>query len=150
MKKIKIISIVAVAMAVTISVGFTSCSKNRDIEVEVDKSKLIREKWYNTIQGYRIEFRKDSTYSYEHSKFGNGEGNYRIYETIEDQELWFSDDETFNTTMFKILVNGSTVFNEIWVYHYIYFSTPNIAVDFYLNNEILPDDFKVYIIEPNW
>ena len=146
MKKIKIISILACVMAVTISVGFTSCSKDKDV-VEVDKSHLIQKKWFNTLQGYRIEFRANSTYSYDHSKFGSGNGNYRISEIIEDQELLFSNGEVFNTTLFKILANGSDVFYEIWVYYAVGLPSENIAVEFYSNKGLLQDDMKFYAID---
>jgi len=139
-------SMMMVAIIVTISVGVSSCNKDEKKEIEVDKSGLIQKKWFNVLQGYRIEFRAKSIYSYKHSKFGNGEGNYKIYETIEEQELRFVDGEVYNATLFKILVSGSMEFNEIWVY-YTVSPDPNIVVVFYDGNELLQDDLKFYHIE---
>jgi len=142
--------IMVVALITTMYVGFTSCSENRDVIVPVDKSGLIQHNWFNPLQGHRIEFRANLTYSYEHSNFGSGTGNYKILETIEDQELWFSDDDIFNTTLFKILASGGNmVFDEIWVYHTVWGNTPNIAVEFYANKELLPDDLKFYHVPNN-
>jgi len=149
MKKIKIISILAVAMAVTISVGLTSCSKDKTTTVEVDKLSLIQGRWYNHLQGYRIEFRKDLTYYYENSIVGKGEGNYKLLESIEDYELRFSSGDVFNTTLFKLLASGSFFdFDQIWVYYRS--SNQHIVVEFYAGDELLPDDKKFYTPASYW
>ena len=143
---------IVVAMAATLCVGFMSCSKDEEKPVEVDKSHLIQEKWYNTLQGYRIEFRKDLTYSYENSIVGKGEGNYKILEIIEDTELRFNgSEEVYNTTLFKLLASGSNAvaFDQIWVYH-SRVSNPHIVVEFYAGNELLPDNKKFYTPASSW
>ena len=133
-----------VVLATAMCVGVTSCSKDNDKPI-VDDNTLIIGKWkcaYYLEEGffnfYRIEFNADATYYYENPKLGSGEGNYRIYETIKNQKVTVVD-EIYNSTLFKMHASGSNIFDQIWVYHY-----GAITVEFYSNNERLPDKLWVY------
>ena len=136
--------ITVVALATAMSVVITSCSKDDKESVADDSYLIIGEKWltsnYIAEGTYSIEFKIDHTYKSENPKLGNADGNFRIYETLRNQEITM-DDNVLNTTLFKMLASGSTVYDQIWVYH---FDKYCIVVEFYSNNELLTDRLYVY------
>ena len=141
-------SMMMVGFAASISIGVTSCSKDNN-QPEIDDSRLIMGQWrclYSFEGGvYRIEFKTDGTYNFENLKLGSGEGNYKIYETLKNQKITFEgDDEIYNATLYKMLASENNGFDQIWVYHYI---ASAITVEFYSNNELLPDKLWVYYKE---
>ena len=130
-----------VAMTVIMCVGFASCSKddNKDNNNDAWFRSLIYGRWRCRINDYIIEFKRDETYYFENTQLGSGVGNYRVYEIQQNQKI-MSGDRSFDATLLKLLASGNNNFDQIYVYAYRIEGTEHIAIEFYSNNEYLPDN----------
>jgi hypothetical protein len=123
------------ALTVTLSVGFLSCSDDNKKKPE-DLSSEIMEKWYQKMIGggidpkNHIEFRRNGIYSYVSDNVPIN-GIYMITEskkssnnTIIAVSLYGDESEsTFkDITLIKMLVQGGSDFDQMWVHlcHYTY------------------------------
>ena len=137
-----------VAIAATMIVGFASCSEDEKPEPP-DVGSIIKTKWLYinrfTETGVEtesiLEFKRDYTYFYENLKFGNGEGNYQIFDSEKSAGVISYPyngnvfEEAYDGTLYKLLISSSNDFDQIWVYHYQIQSISKIIVEFYSNNE---------------
>jgi len=142
--------IMTVALIATICVGFASCSKDKDAPPVIDTGGAIKNKrWSNIINDnghfdmrYGLEFKFDDTYSYI-TPDRNIAGNYRVFESQKSNEVISYTgvdgneyEHEFDYILYKILVSGSSDFDQIWVY-YDQKKYNWIVVHFYFNNELL-------------
>jgi len=147
----------AALLIAAISVGFTSCSKDNK-EPQPDPG-IIMGKWHLnfTSEGdlvdtsYYLEFKRDNTYSYmtENETFN---GMYKIIETekitqtIVEKYIELGGTEILertydrDTTVFKMLVSGSSDFDQLWVYAFISSGlNVQISISIYSNNNLVQD-----------
>jgi len=130
-------TIVAFLIAAMIVGG---CSKQK--EPELDFPVFIMKKWQRNMdwegRRYDIEFKTDGTYSYV-TENENINGNYRIYESKKATYYYnitsVDGDSEEDAYLYKMLVSGSSVFDQMWVY--IVHENTQIAIEIYSGNEIV-------------
>ena len=154
----------AVALVAIISIGLSSCSKDdNSSDKGLLSSSLIKQQLHSyfviagdTVTRYLLEFKTDGTYIFDTPSLGRTEGNYRItdsiktkYEYIDHLTFWNGVPcdtiiyYEYDATLFKIIVSESNVFDQFWVYCYLYNPIYSCAIDFevYYNNELVKIDY---------
>ena len=146
MKKSKIYSMMAAVLIAAMSVGFMSCSKDEK-KPEQDDSRVIMSKWFYRIIAsdgtnyiYRLEFKRDGTYSYDTENNETINGIYRISQSEKVTSFkWINhygneDINPQDATLYKILASGSSVFDRMNVY---YASGGFLVIHLYSVNELV-------------
>lgn len=139
MKKIIFFSIISAVLIGTVSVGLISCSKDDKYEEEIT-TKPILGYWYNRIHPHTIEFQDDNTYSFFTEDYGTINGIYRI--TKSEKTTYYytyaGGTDQYNATLYKMLVSGIFVFDQMCVYYYRQIGgTQILHVELYAGNEFV-------------
>jgi len=135
MKQTKIFNSTIVAFLIAaMIVGIPSCSKKEPEPVL--SVELIMGKWYRNMVSegcsYEFEFKTDGTYSYlTENELING--YYRIIESKKATYV-FGDSVEDDSYLFKMLVSGSSIFDQLWVYR---IQRRVIGVEIYSSNELV-------------
>ena len=132
-------------MLVVLIATISSCGNNDNDKDDVINPAYLMRTWdASKSEDKRIfEFKQDGTYFFETST-GRTEGNYRITESKNTKFVYFGDE--YDATLFKMLVTGSSDFDQLWIYYAIYTTTGQLAIDFYLSNELVDKCTFLYTI----
>jgi len=125
MKKTIFFSMLAAVLIGAMSMGFSSYSSDNEPDL-TNPSDAIMGKWYYDTR-YYLEFKRDNTYSYVTEK-GTINGLYKIREiektTLTSTDSYIEDGNvverttTYEANLLKMLVSGSDVYDNFWVYEY--------------------------------
>jgi len=142
MNKEKIFNLTTTVLITALIVGFASCSKDKK-EPEPDLScEKIMGKWYNTLPQdprYYLEFKTNNTYSWITDN-ETIDGIYKIIEkkqtTVDILEIIGDSGDIRDATLYKMLVSGSNVFDQMWVYEFPDISKEKqLVIHLYSGNE---------------
>ena len=160
-------NVMMVAILITaMSFGLMSCGENKEPEPDLSATEILG-RWYNvktsenyTDRRYYLEFTVDGTYYYV-TENETINGLYKITEKetvtlttlspyITTDGIYGEETITYDAILHKIMVSGSSVFDQLWVYSFNLvggWNSGNLTVHLYSGNKLvmeIPKSFLKY------